>query len=66
MSEMRSLNEVSGLQPQFAERHAGSFFQIEAWMPSEIKAVGPLVQRLMRLMGLEAVYALYQLATFVL
>ena len=49
MSEMRSLNEVSGLQPQFAERHAGSFFQIEAWMPSEIKAVGPLVQRLMRL-----------------
>jgi serine/threonine-protein kinase RsbW len=49
MSEMRSLNEVSELQPQFAERHAGSFFQIEAWMPSEIKAVGPLVQRLMRL-----------------
>ena len=49
MSEMRSLNEVSVLQPQFAERHAGSFFQIEAWMPSEVKAVGPLVQRLMRL-----------------
>jgi serine/threonine-protein kinase RsbW len=49
MSEMRSLNGVSELQPQFAEKHAGSFFQIEAWMPSEIKSIGPLVQRLMRL-----------------
>jgi serine/threonine-protein kinase RsbW len=49
MSEMRSLNEVSELRPQFAGRHAGSSFQIEAWMPSEIKAVEPLVQRLMRL-----------------
>jgi len=49
MSEMRSLNEVSELRPQFAGKHADSFFQIEAWMPSEIKAVGPLMQRLMRL-----------------
>ena len=49
MSEMRSLNEVSELRTQAARRHAGSSFQIEAWMPSEIKAVGPLVQRLMRL-----------------
>jgi serine/threonine-protein kinase RsbW len=46
---MRSLNEVSELRTQFAGRHAGSSFQIEAWIPSEIKAVGPLVQRLMRL-----------------
>ena len=49
MSEMRSLNEVTELRPQFAGRHAGSSFQIDSWMPSEIKAVGPLVQRLMRL-----------------
>src|SRR5260370_17706765 len=49
MSEMRSPNEVSELRPQFAGKNADSFFQIEAWMPSEIKAVGPLVQRLMRL-----------------
>jgi serine/threonine-protein kinase RsbW len=49
MSGKRSLNEVSELRPQFAGKNAGSFFQIEAWMPSEIKAVGPLVQRLMRL-----------------
>ena len=49
MSEMRSLNEVSELRTRLAGRHAGSPFQIEAWIPSEIKAVGPLVQRLMRL-----------------
>jgi serine/threonine-protein kinase RsbW len=49
MSEMRSLNEVSELRMQLSGRQAGSSFQIEAWMPSEIKAVGPLVQRLMRL-----------------
>jgi len=49
MSEMRSLNEVSELRTQLAGRHAGCSFQIEAWIPSEIKAVGPLVQRLMRL-----------------
>src|SRR5258708_38006999 len=46
---MRDLNEVSELRPQFAGNHADSSFQIEAWIPSEIKAVGPLVQRLMRL-----------------
>ena len=49
MSEMRSLNEVSEARPQFAGKNADSFFQVQAWMPSEIKAVGPLVQRLMRL-----------------
>src|ERR1700676_3080421 len=49
MREMRNLNEVSEWRPQFAGKHADSFLQIEAWMPSEIKAVGPLVQRLMRL-----------------
>jgi anti-sigma regulatory factor (Ser/Thr protein kinase) len=49
MSEMRSLNEVSEARPQLAGRNADFFFQVQAWMPSEIKAVGPLVQRLMRL-----------------
>jgi len=49
MSGMRSLNKVSDLRPQFARRQAGSFFQIEAWMPSEIKAISPLVNRLMRM-----------------
>ncbi len=37
------------LRPQFAGRHAGPFFEIEAWMPSEIKAISPLVNHLMRL-----------------
>ncbi len=37
------------LRPQFARRHTGTFFEIEAWMPSEIKAISPLVDRLMRL-----------------
>ena len=27
------------LLPQFARRHTGSFFEIEAWMPSEIKFI---------------------------
>jgi serine/threonine-protein kinase RsbW len=49
MSGVRSLNGVSDLRPQFARRHASSFFQIEAWMPSETKAIFPLVNRLMRL-----------------
>jgi serine/threonine-protein kinase RsbW len=37
------------LRLQFDERPAGPYFQIEAWMPSEIKAISPLVDRLMRL-----------------
>jgi serine/threonine-protein kinase RsbW len=49
MSGMRSLSGASELRPQFAGRHAGSLFQIEAWMPSEIKAISPLVSRLMRM-----------------
>jgi serine/threonine-protein kinase RsbW len=49
MSGIRSRNGVSELRPQFAGTHAGSFFQIEAWMPSEIKAISPLVNRVMRL-----------------
>src|SRR5258708_7476107 len=36
-------------RPTFARRHTGPFFEIEAWMPSEIKAISPLVDRLMRL-----------------
>jgi serine/threonine-protein kinase RsbW len=37
------------LRPQFARRHTGPFLEIEAWMPSEITAISPLVDRLMRL-----------------
>src|SRR5258706_13780533 len=49
MARIQTANGPSDLRPQFAGRHAGSFFQIEAWMPSEIEAITPLVDRLMRL-----------------
>ncbi len=49
MAQIQTANGPSDLRPQFAGRHAGSFFQIEARMPSEIKAITPLVDRLMRL-----------------
>jgi len=49
MARIQTANGPSDLRPQFAGRRAGSFFQIEAWMPSEIKAISPLVDRLMRL-----------------
>jgi serine/threonine-protein kinase RsbW len=49
MARTQTANGPSDLQPQFGGRHSDSFFQIEAWMPSEIKAISPLVDRLMRL-----------------
>jgi serine/threonine-protein kinase RsbW len=50
MARIRTADGRSGLRAQFAGRRTGSsFFHIEAWMPSEIKAISPLVDRLMRL-----------------
>jgi serine/threonine-protein kinase RsbW len=49
MARIQIANEPSDLRPQFARRHPCPFFEIEAWMPSEIKAISPLVDRLMRL-----------------
>jgi anti-sigma regulatory factor (Ser/Thr protein kinase) len=49
MTGMPSLNGASDLRPQFAGRCASPFFEIEAWMQSEIKAISPLVDGLMRL-----------------
>lgn len=34
---------------EFAGKRTGSLLEIDAWMPSEINAISPLVQRLMRL-----------------
>jgi anti-sigma regulatory factor (Ser/Thr protein kinase) len=43
-------NERTTLHPALAGVHATrSLLKIEAWMPSEIKAISPLVNRLMRL-----------------
>jgi len=47
MSIARNVN--SGLGTEFASRRAGSFLEIDTWIPSEIKAITPLVERLMRL-----------------
>jgi hypothetical protein len=37
------------LRPSFAGRGGGSLLEIDAWIQSEIKAILPLVDRLMRL-----------------
>jgi hypothetical protein len=49
MTGMPSLNGASDLRPHIARSHAGPCFEVEASMPSEIKAISPLVDRLMRL-----------------
>jgi len=49
MSEMRSLNEVSGSHWLFPAKRSRSILEIDSWMPSKIQAISPLVDRLMRL-----------------
>jgi serine/threonine-protein kinase RsbW len=49
MTRIQAANEPSDFQPQSVGRHAGPLFQIEAWIPSEIKAISPMMDRLMRL-----------------
>jgi serine/threonine-protein kinase RsbW len=49
MNDARSANVKSELWPTFAGRGAGSLLEIDAWIPSEISAISPLVERLMRL-----------------
>jgi serine/threonine-protein kinase RsbW len=47
MSTERNVN--SGVGTEFAGRRAGSSLEIDTWILSEIKAITPLVERLMRL-----------------
>jgi serine/threonine-protein kinase RsbW len=50
MGRPQTANERWALRSAFAGVHATrSLLTIEAWMPSEIKAISPLVNRLMRL-----------------
>jgi serine/threonine-protein kinase RsbW len=49
MNDARSVNVRADLWPTFAGRGAGSLLEIDAWIPSEINAISPLVERLMRL-----------------
>src|ERR1700731_3477644 len=49
MNDARSVNVRADLRRAFAGRGAGSMLEIDAWIPSEISAISPLVERLMRL-----------------
>src|SRR6267154_6494140 len=49
MTNGRSVNVRANLRPAFAGRGAGPLLEIDAWIPSEISAISPLVERLMRL-----------------
>jgi serine/threonine-protein kinase RsbW len=50
MGRTQTVDGRSGLQAQFAGgRASGSLLDIDAWIRSEMKAVSPLVDRLMRL-----------------
>src|SRR5580704_15728238 len=49
MKDASSANVKADLRPAFAGRGAGSLLEIDAWIQSEIKAISPLVERLMRL-----------------
>jgi anti-sigma regulatory factor (Ser/Thr protein kinase) len=49
MNDAHSANVKAELRPAFAGRSAGSLLEIDAWIHSEIKAISPLVERLMRL-----------------
>jgi serine/threonine-protein kinase RsbW len=49
MNDARTVNVRADLWPTFAGRGAGSLLEIDAWIQSEIKAISPLVERLMRL-----------------
>jgi serine/threonine-protein kinase RsbW len=49
MSRIQTANEPSDVRPQSAASYTDPRFDIEAWMPSEVKAISPLMDRLMRL-----------------
>ncbi|HWO35873.1 MAG TPA: ATP-binding protein [Candidatus Acidoferrum sp.] len=49
MTPIQTANEPADFRQPSAGRHADPLFEIEAWMPSEIKAISPLMDRLMRL-----------------
>src|ERR1700731_4949762 len=50
MGGMRSLNIASNSQLQFrGKRSPASILELDFWMPSEVRAISPLVDRLMRL-----------------
>jgi serine/threonine-protein kinase RsbW len=52
MARMEVLNRRSDLRAHLARTSAGeSLLEVDAWIPSEVKAISPLVDRLMRLIA---------------
>ena len=50
MARMEALNRHSDLRAHLAKTPgSGSLLEVDAWIPSEVKAISPLVDRLMRL-----------------
>ncbi len=50
MSQIEVLNGRTDLRAYLDRtRHGGSLLKVDAWIPSEVKAISPLVDRLMRL-----------------
>jgi serine/threonine-protein kinase RsbW len=50
MDGMRSLNRATDSQSQFSKKRSrSSILEIDSWMPSQVQAISPLVDRLMRL-----------------
>jgi serine/threonine-protein kinase RsbW len=50
MSQIEVLNGRTDLRAHFDRTsHGGSLLKVDAWIPSEVKAISPLVDRLMRL-----------------
>jgi len=50
MNTARSSNDKRATQPTFAGiQRSRSLLELEAWMPSEIEAISPMVEQLMRL-----------------
>jgi serine/threonine-protein kinase RsbW len=50
MNGMRTVNRAANSQPQRSTKRSGSsILEIDFWMPSEVRAISPLVDRLMEL-----------------
>lgn len=49
MNDARPVNVRTDLPAAFAGQRTGSLLEFDAWIHSEIKAISPLVERLMRL-----------------
>ena len=51
MNGMRSLNRAANSQPQRSIKRSGSsILEIDFWIPSEVRAISPLVDRFMELL----------------